>query len=240
MSGFRMLGTRGGVAGSLVTPGDLVLGGEDLSAGILATNGAGVWTGKAIASGFITRTTVGAGYTDTTDTSTNILAAIAGNYPDADLVPGTTFRMKFINTIAQTHTFAAGVGVIAGALGSGVLSCAASLVKEYLWTILNASPQEVRNCSTTNGNKVIGFVLPAGQVSIPYSVNGAAFGTSITPGMIVSGTGITAGTRVLGVTQGQGGVTGVTTDTNSTATSAGVSLTFLPAIQVDSISAGTL
>jgi hypothetical protein len=61
---------------------------------------------------------------------------------------------------------------------------------------------------------------------------------NITPGMTVSGTGITAGTRVLGVTQGQGGVTGVTLDANATATSAagGVALTFLPTVQFDASS----
>lgn len=243
MSGLRVVGMKGDATpAGPVYPGDTLLLGESLVPGAIATAGAGTLTGAAIASGIITRTGPVGGYTDTTDTSTNILAALAGNNPAADIAPGTTFRFVHINTVAQTCTFAAGVGVVLGTGGSAVTDNAASRWREYLVTILNGSPQEVRNCGTTNGNKVITFALAPGQSSIPYNVNGVVGGTGITPGMTVSGTGITAGTKVLGVTQGQGGVTGVTTDTNSTATSAagGVSLTFLPTIQIDGLGSGTL
>lgn len=228
---------RGNATPSMASPGDIIAGDENVLNGVLATNGAGTWTGALIANGIIRRTVVGAGYTDTTDTSTNILAALAGNNGGGALVePGTSFRLLFQNTIAQAMTWAAGVGVIAG---TGTLDCAASLVREYLVTILNASPAVTLNCNTTNGNKIITFNFPTGTVAWPIGPSNLA--VNVTPGMIVSGTGITAGTRVLGTTQGVGGITGVTTDTNSTATSTGgVALTFLPAIMFDGLRSSTL
>jgi hypothetical protein len=68
-----------GLTPDQVLPGDLVGSGEALLAGAIATVGAGTWTGAAIATGIINRTGPVGGYTDTTDTSTNILAALAGN-----------------------------------------------------------------------------------------------------------------------------------------------------------------
>jgi hypothetical protein len=77
--------------------------------------------------------------------------------------------------------------------------------------------------------------LPMGAADNPQ-------GISITPGQIVTGTGINAGTTVLGVTQGPGGVTGVTLSANATATSAagGVPLTFSPNIRIDGLRSSTL
>jgi hypothetical protein len=126
-------------------------------------------------------------------------------------------------------TFAAGTGVIAG---SGTLSVAASLVREYLITILNATPQQLINCATTNASAVVTFNLQANQAALPMG--------TVTPGMTVSGTGITAGTTVLGVTQGVGGITGVTLSANATATNNPVGLTFLPTVQFDGIRSSTL
>lgn len=223
-------------------PGDLIGGGESLSvaASGLATVGAGTWTGALIANGLIRRTGPVAGYTDTTDTATNILAALAGNASAANVVQGTTFRSLFLNTVAQAMTFAAGIGVRAGL---GTLDVAASLVREYLWTVLNSSAQQTLQSNTTNASAVLTFVLPSGMVALPMvASNGLGGAAAITPGMTVSGTGITAGTRVLGVTQGQGGLVGVTLDANATATSpaGGAAITFGPTIQIDSLRSSTL
>lgn len=212
-----------------VMPGDLLAGGENILAGGIATAGNGTLTGAAIATGIIRRTGPGGAYTDTTDTSTNILAAIAGNAQGADVLPGTTFRLLFINTVAFAMTFAAGSGVVSG---TGTLGVAASLVREYLLTVLNSTPQSIQNCSTTNASAVVTFNLPANAPALPMG--------TITPGMSVSGTGITAGTTVLGVTYGQGGITGVTLSANATATNNPVALTFLPTIQIDGIRSTTL
>lgn len=209
-----------------VLPGDILGGGQNILAGALATAGAGTWTGAIIASGIINRTGPGAGYVDTTDTSTNILLALAGNGSLVDAVPGTSFKLVVRNTVAYALTYAGGLGV---KTGTGTLDIAASLVREYLVTILNSTPQQLLNCGTTNASAVVTF----------NTINGAALPIGlITPGMTVSGTGITAGTTVLGVTQGQGGITGITLSANATATNNPIGLTFLPTVQIDSI--GTL
>lgn len=228
---------KGNATPAMQSPGDILGTDENLLNGLLATNGAGIWTGALIANGLIRRTVVGAGYTDTTDSSTNIIAALAGNNAGGAIVePGTSFRLLFQNTIAQAMTWAAGAGVLAG---TGTLDTAASLVREYLVTVLNSSPAVTLNSNTTNGNKVITFNFPTGTVSWPIGPSAQA--VNITPGMLVSGTGITAGTKVLGVTLGVGGITGVTTDTNSTATSSGgVALSFLPVVLFDGLRSSTL
>lgn len=234
----RPLGQRGNeVPAVALSPGDLLAGGENILAGTIATAGAGTWTGAAIATGIIRRTGPGAGYTDTTDTAVNILAALAGNAPDNPVVPGTSFRMLFINTVAQAMTFAAGTGVVAG---TGTLDCAASKTREYLFTVLNSTRQQTIQSNTTNVSPTVTFVLPPNMSALPIGPNVPNY--NITPGMLVTGTGISAGTYVTGVTQGQGGIIGVTLSANATATSAagGVALTFGPRVQIDALRGGDL
>lgn len=238
MAIFRPLGiTNGLVANSGIQPGDLMSGGESLLAGTIATVGAGVWTGAAIATGIIYRTGPTGGYTDTTDTSTNILAALAGNAAGAEVVPGTTFRLLFVNSVAQAHTYAGGVGV---QTGSGVVNTIASNWREYLVTILNASPPVTVQSVTTNASAVVTFILPPGQVALSIGPDVRAI--NITPGMTISGTNVTAGTTVLGVTMGQGGVVGVTMSANATGNSAagGVALAFLPTVKIDGLRSGAI
>lgn len=223
-----------------VLPGDLVGLGE--SCAIIAADAASTWTAAAIAAGIITRTGTGggAGFTDTTDTAANIIAALAGNQPGDNMVPGTSFRLLVENLVAQALTFAAGTGVIAGALGSNVLNIAASCWREYLVTLLNDTPVQTLSCATTNASKVVTFQLQPGQTYVPVAVSGSP-GASITPGATVSGTGITAGTRVASVDWGVGGITGVHLDTNATATTAAgayVALTFGPTIRFDGLRGG--
>jgi hypothetical protein len=215
-----------------IAAGDILGLGETIST--LTTVGAGTWLGAAIASGILRRSGPVGGYTDTTDTAQNILNALAGNGPFASVAPGTTFRMIFQNTVAQAMTFAAGRGVVAGV---GTLDCAASLVREYLLTVLNSTTEVALPTNTTNASPTITFTQawPLG---------------TITPGMSVSGTGITAGSTVLGVTQGSVtdatgrqsfGISGATLSANCTATSAApVQVTFSPTIKIDSLRAGTL
>lgn len=218
----------------LFVPGDFVLAGENILAGAIATVGAGTWTGAAIATGIIRRTGPVAGYTDTTDTATNIMAAIGGNQINPVPIPGSTFRMLLLNTVAQALTFAAGTGVVAG---TGTLNVAASLWREYLWTVLNTGPTFSLSCSITNASPTVLFNLPQQATSLPM---GSTFGgVNVTPGMTVSGTGITAGTLVLGLTLGQGGILGVTLNANATATASSVLLTFGPTLQIDSLRSGT-
>lgn len=221
-----------------LAPGDTMLQGESALAGAISTAGAGTWTGAAIATGIIKRTGPTAGFTDTTDTAANIITALAGNAPNVDILPGSTFRLLVRNTVAYALTFAAGTGVVSG---DGTLGISASDWREYLVTILNTCAQQVWSCNTTNGSAVVTFSLALNQVSIPFQGSNGQPGTlSNLVGATVTGTGIPAGTTVIGVTQGQGGVTGVTLSANATATNTNVALTFGPTVKFDGLREGTI
>lgn len=231
MPGFRLSGQRGGT-NDLIYPGDLVLGGESFSAGAIATAGDDTWLAEQIITGIINRTGPTGAYADTTDTAANIIAALGGGSSDAAVVNGTSFRVMFRNTVAYAMTLAAGEGVT---LGSGTTSCAASKVREYLFTVLNSSPRATFQMLTTNGDPNLIMVLPGGMTQWPQGSD--PFAVNLTPGMLVSGTGITAGTKVLNVIQSTGGACGVVLDTNATATSAstGNAITFLPNVRIDGL-----
>lgn len=221
-----------------VMPGDILGLGESLKAGAISTVGAGTWTGAAIATGIINRTGPTGGYTDTTDTSANIITALAGSAPTPDGMIGTSFRMRFINTVAQAHTLAAGVGVT---LGSGsTLNASASTWRDYLFTILNASKIVTISGSVVSASAAVTFQLPnSAQVSL--SIGPSSSYNQVDPGMTINSgsAGLQSGTTVLGVTQGQGGITGIVMSQTATATAV-IALTFTPSVQVDSIGSGTL
>lgn len=237
MSLIVPVGRSAGGLERAVMPGDLIAGGEALKAGAISTAGAGVWTAAAISTGIINRTGPSGGYTDTTDTSTNIVAALAGNAPSAAGVAGQSFRLRFINTVAQAHTLAAGTGVV---LGTGsTLGAAASTWRDYLFTIVNASPPVTVSGTLVSASATVAFVIPAGMVAIPIGPSPQA--VNITGGMSINSgsAGLQSGTTVLGITQGQGGLTGIVMSASATA-SATVSLNFVPTVQVDSLGSGTL
>jgi hypothetical protein len=239
---IRPVGYDGSGLQRPILPGDLAAGGENILNGGLATVGAGTWTAALIANGIIRRTGPVGGYTDTTDSAANIVAALAGNTPLADIVAGSSFRLLFINAVAQALTLAAGTGVV---LGTGTTTVAASLWREYLFTILNPTPPVTLQATFGNASKVVTFVLPPNMLGFPLGQAANPQGITITPGMIVidntTAGNITATTKVVGITQGQSGITGVTLDTNSGGASAtlGDSLTFHPSILLDSLRSGT-
>lgn len=232
---IRMNGKSGLGVDRLIHPGDLIAGGQVLSAGALTTVGAGTILASMIASGVITRTGPTGAFTDTTDTAAAILLALAADGVNAE--PGITFEMLYINTVAFLGTMAAGRGVnLDTTTGTTVVNATASLVRKYLWTILNSSPEVSYPCSLVTGTKVITFILPPNAIALPLlGSNGNNGVMSVTPGMIVSGTGITANTKVLGITQGQGGATGLVTDTNNASTQALTNLTFSPSLLLSSL-----
>jgi hypothetical protein len=226
-----------------IVPGDLLAGGENILSGAIATVGAGVWTGAAIATGIIRRTGSTAAYTDTTDTAANIIAALSGNSPSLNVLPGQSFRLLVQNTVAFALTFAAGVGVNPG-IGTGTLNIAASLAREYLVTILNTTPVQMWQMTLTNASPNALFVLPPGAVALKFPVDGGS-GPSMTPGALISDAGntnIPANTTVLGFIQGQGGITGVVMSANASATvaSPGEAVTFGPVVQMDGLRTSTL
>ena len=237
MAIIRVTGQKGGVFDEFVSPGDIIGLGESVLGSPLTTVGAGTWTGALIASGIINRSGPVAGYTDTTDTAANIVAALTGNNPSAQVLPGTSFRMRFINTVAQALTFAAGTGVVTGL---GTLNVAASLWRDYLWTVLQVGGPYTLITNTTSASPTLTFVLPAGLLALKMGPDPQAI--NLAPGMQISGTNITAGTTILSVNQGQGGLTGVTMSANATGTSAagGVALTFGPSVRIDTLGSGSI
>ena len=221
-------------------PGDLVLGGENVLNGALATAGSGTLTAALIANGIIYRTGPSGSFNDTTDTAANILAAIVGNSPSADVVPGSTFRLLYINTVAQVMTLVAGTGIT---LGTGTTSNAGSLMREYLFTILSACPQQqfqmTGNSAQTNlyfgYNVGTSGAAPTPVTVIPLQGSNGPNGTAVNLlGALVTGTNVGTAAKVNGLIQGQGGIIGVSvTVANSGAVNGAV--TFGPSIQIDSL-----
>lgn len=211
-------------------PGDIIASGEVLAA--LAADANSTLTGAMIGSGIINRTGMTAGRTDTTDTADNVLLALGGNDFSTNIMPGTTFRFQYRQSVAFATTWGHGRGWIAG---QGVLDVAASSIKTFLVEVLNSSREVTINAGTTNASAAVTLDVPQ------------APGT-ITPGMIVTGAGITAGTRVAGVAYGKtttrdntDKICSITLDQNATATAAsGVALTFSPCLRINGMGVQTL
>lgn len=238
MSAVRpMVARSGGVPAAYIEQGDLVIGGEVLTAGLLTTVGAGLLTAALIASGLITRSGPVGAFTDTTDTADAILDTLAGNSNGAIIENGSTFRLLYMNTVAQAMTLAGGTGVTLDTTnGSKVVNCAASLIREYLLTITNCSNAVTlqSNMNTAVPRSVL-FNLPAGQSSLPLAGSSGPGGLTLSSGMLLVGTGITAGTKATGLIMGQGGIIGVTTDTDVASTQANSSILFSPTITISSL-----
>lgn len=218
-------------------PQDLIMGGESLLAGANATVGTTVLTGAQMATGIILRSGSTGAYADTFDTAANIIAALAGN-GNADVVPGTTFRLLVINSVAFADT------VAASADGSTVVSTAtttaiaASTWREFLITIQSASPASIQQMVVDGSTAVLLFVLSSGTNSRSMG----PLNNLPTPGAVVSGTGIPAAATVLNVNLGQGGALGVTISANTTVASGagGTAVTFTPRVKVEGLRSGPL
>lgn len=230
----RLVGYRGSPNPEYLNQGDVAGFAEVIAT--LTTAGAGTITAAMLASGILNRTGPGAGFTDTTDSAVNILAAIGGNLNAPIVQAGTTWRFRYINTVAFAMTFAAGTGVVAGI---GTLNVAASLTRDYLLTVLSTQVPVTLQSNTTNASAVVTFVLPPGTSG--FKIGPDPLAVNIQTGATVSGTGITAGTTVIGITVSQAGLTGVTLSANATATSVagGTPLTFGPTIKMDSLGSMT-
>lgn len=96
-----------------------------LSVNAVTTVGAATLSAANLVGGVIMRSGSTAAYTDTTDTATNIVAAI----PNAQI--GTSFRLRIVNSVAFIDTIAAGTGVTL----SGTTAIAASTYRDYVGII---------------------------------------------------------------------------------------------------------
>lgn len=228
---LRPTGYPGSVSERQAGPGDLIASGEAIIPGPTADANSTI-TAAMIAAGIINRTGMTAGRTDTTDTADAVLTALGGNDYDRNLVPGVSWRMRYVQNQAFATTWAHGRGWVAGL---GVINVAASTYRDFLCRILCAAKEAaVVNMTTHNGTKAVELATP-----VPAG--------TIVPGMLMTGAGVTAGTKVVGVFYGdtvnRGSVDkicAITTDTNLTADATGVSITFSPVIEINGIGSGTL
>lgn len=226
MSAVKMVVYDGGLQRQAL-PGDVMAQGEIIAA--LATVGAGALTAALMLSGILNRTGPVAGYIDTTDTAANIIAAMVSNYAfqataltgvssGVAVPPGTSVRLRIINTVAFANTMAAGTGVT---LVNGTIN--ASSVKDYLLQVTNGTPQQV---------------FAANQVTATAIITGLnQFQTAqLSVGMLVTGTNIAGGSTVISIQPG----VGVTLSANTTATLNNNALTFSPTVTVTGLGQGLL
>lgn len=210
----------------------------------LTTVGAGTILAAAIAGGSLKRTGPAGAFNDTFDTANNIINALSGNAaslstqasqnfnPSFQTVtfgttyvqpgqpqPGASFRWLYLNTVAFAMTAVAPAN--AGIVLSTNVNVAASLVRQYLFQILNGSPTQLVNGNLTNASGVV-TGLNLSQTNL------------ITPGMSVYGTNVGASAKVQSV---QAGV-GFTTDVVATGTSLSA-LTLTPTITITGLFSAT-
>lgn len=200
-----------------ILPGD-ILGAAEGAGSALTTVGAGTLTAAILATNIITRTGPTAGYTDTTDSAANIIAALAGNN-QGSLQTGDTFRLKYINTVAFAMTLAAGTGVTLG-INPNVN---ASSVKEYLIRVTNPTPTATV-VGNIDGTTAVITGLDLGETSL------------LSVGQLVTGTGIPAATTIIGIVPG----TSITLSANTTAAGNNIAITSSPTVSITSLGQGLL
>lgn len=206
--------TRDAAMTRLTSQGDINGAAEVVST--LTTVGAGSLTGAILATNILSRTGPVGAVADTTDTANNILLAVSasGYTPQA----GDTWRLRYINNVAFAITV---TGVTGVTVTNGIVN--ASSVKDFLITFTNATLQSIAVGNSTNGSAILtGFDM--GETSF------------ISPGMLVSGTGIPGGTTVLSVQV----ATGVTLSANASATNSNIAFTFSPTVTILGIGQGLL
>jgi hypothetical protein len=218
---------QSGSAARLLQQGDVMGGAEYYNT--LATVGAGTITGALFNSNLLKRTGPTGAFTDTTDTAANIIAAILATFVGTGVTlggvggaggiqPGTTWRLRYINTVAFAMTLAAGAGVTIVANGN----VNPSSVKDYLITITNGTPTQVFTCNTNTSTSVTGMSQSqTNQLSV---------------GMAVTGSGVAANSVITAVIPG----VGVTLNNATTTTVVNNSLTFTPTISIEGIGQGLL
>ena len=207
-------------------PGD-VLGGAEIINATLTTAGSGTITAAQLTSGILSRTGPSGGFTDTTDTATNIIAALIANYSYQQtpvtgissgnaVQAGLSFRLRYVNTVAFAMTLAAGTGVT---IASGNVN--ASSVKDYLVQVTNGTPAQTFAVTQTNGSAIITGMTP--------------FQTSLlSVGQLVTGSGLSG--NIISIQPG----VGVTLSANASSTLTLNAATFSPTVTMTGIGQGLL
>lgn len=202
---------RGGNDVQKQGPGDMIMDQKKRMA--LAGAGTQAITAEHILAGIIVRTGPVAAYADTFPTADSILAACPA------LDAGDAFEFLFDNSgtaQANTPTGLAGITLVNGGV-------TASLVKRFMATVLAAGRTQILQGLTVNAGFTINLQTPGVSASAA-----AKLAQSIQPGMLVTGVGIGASAKVVGVNS----VTGViTVDVANTATGQ-AGITFTPNIEI--------
>lgn len=202
----------------VASPGDVLGGGETIPATI--STAAITITGAQLQQGIILRNPGGAA-TDTLDSAANILAALSAGLGLAAIPNGLTWRVRWIVTTANATTVQAtantGVTVNRG-------SISASSAKEFLFTVVNGTPAQTFQCTTTNGSAVVGG-LTAAQCAL------------LSPGMIVTNAVANLQGQTIIAVNGNAGT--VTMSGNANATNmVPVTVAFSPVVQLDGLQQG--
>ena len=212
----------------IISQGDVLAGAEILA--VNAIVGASTLTAAQLVSGILNRTGSVGAFSDTTDTASNIINAligvglynvtpVTGISSGAAVQPGTTVRLRYLNTVAFIATLLAGTGVTL----VGTTAVAASSWKDFLITVLNGTPAQVFAATQTNASAVITGL--------------SQFQTSqLSVGMLVTGTNVQAASTVISVQPG----IGVTLSLAVTATLSLNALTFAPSVSITNLGGGLL
>lgn len=179
-------------------------------------------TGAQLAGGIITRTgTLGGAANDTFPSAADIIAAVSSE--DKRPSNNTQWRLRYINVATgQTITVLAGTGVTL----TGTMTIATATWREFLIELVATTAPFIGTGTTTNASASV-------QMSSDF-VNHSTSGPRIEPGMLVSGTGIQAGSTVLGITP-----EGLLTLSLTASASGTVALTFSPRVIITNIGGGT-
>src|ERR1700749_4459284 len=103
MTAMRFSGQRA-LTTELVLPGDTILVPESFLP--VTTAGSATLAAANLVSGVLYRTGPTGVYTDTFDTTANIMTALAGNLSAGSVVPGLGFKLRIVNSVAFVATLA--------------------------------------------------------------------------------------------------------------------------------------
>jgi hypothetical protein len=177
-----------------------------------ATNGNATLTAQQITAGILRRTTAAANYADIFPSADSLLQAC----PQLDV--GDSFGFILQNTVAFTNTPTGAEGAV---LGNNT-AIAASLVREYLITLLGDGIRQAFTATTTNASVTV--------TGVP-----AAYMAGLAVGQGVSGTGIQANSYITSINQATNSFT-LSLAATATGTPA---LTTFPRYSVEGVRAGT-
>lgn len=187
------------------------------------------YSGSAIAGGVILRTGTLAGAANDlfVDSNTVVSAVSISDYQRASA--GSQFRLRIINSnTSQVITLTGGTGITL----NGTMTLATNTWREVLIRVVAGAPPTVQVGSTTNATNTVQLVGVNGN---PY-FNHLNNGNIIEVGMLVTGTGIQAGTTVSGITpEGL-----LTISQNANATGSNTTLSFFPVVTIDNLGSGTI